>query len=370
MSERLLVYQVALSNMPGIGDINAKKLIRHFVDIEAIFKESYHNLIKIPGIGSRLAKSLTENRSLERAKKELEFIKKHNIRTSFYLDNDYPGRLRECPDSPVLLYYKGDIAPDSKHILSIIGTRNATRRGKDICNSIISGLAEKYPGLIIVSGLAYGVDICAHRAALKNNLPTIGVMAHGFLTLYPSLHAPTAREMLEKGALVTDFLSDEPPDRNNFLKRNRIIAGMTDATLVIESGTKGGAMVTADIAMSYNREVLAVPGHPGEKYSAGCNMLIKSQKASLVENENDIEYFLNWLPVKTQTRARQKTIPDLGPFETLIIDALKERKQLTADQLSREIKEPVQRLSPSLLKLEFEGIIASLPGNIYKLNLL
>lgn len=368
MSENKLIYQIALGNMPGIGDINAKKLISHYEDIEAIFKESYRKLIKIPGIGSRLAKSLTENRSMERAEKEMEFIQKYNIRTSFFLDDDYPGRLRECQDSPILIYYKGDIASNAKRILSIIGTRNITRRGKDICNSIISGLAEKYPDLVIVSGLAYGVDICAHRAALKNNIPTIGVMAHGFLTLYPSLHASTAKEMLLKGALVTDFLSDEPPDRNNFLKRNRIIAGMADATLVIESGTKGGAMVTADIAMSYNREVMAVPGYPGAKYSAGCNLLIKSNKASLVETENDIEYFLNWIPEKNQTKVKQMQITELNPLESKIIDCLKENNHISADHLGRLIKEPIQRLSPSLLSLEFAGIISSLPGNIYKLN--
>lgn len=368
MSDNKLIYQIALGNMPGIGDINAKKLISYFGDIEAIFKESYRNLININGIGSGLAKSLTENRSLERAKKELEFIRKHNIKTSYYQDNDYPVRLRECPDSPVLIYYKGDLSPATSHILSVIGTRNATRNGRDICNSIISRLADKYPDLLIVSGLAYGVDICAHRSALKNNLSTIGVMAHGFKTLYPSLHASTAREMLKKGALVTDFMSDEPPDRNNFLKRNRIIAGLSDATLVIESGIKGGAMVTADIAMSYNREVLAVPGHPNTKYSAGCNMLIKSQKANLVENENDIEHFLNWIPKKITKREQQFHIAGLDPLESKIIDCLKDNNQITADQLGRMINEPVQRLSPSLLNLEFAGIIASLPGNIYKLN--
>jgi DNA processing protein len=368
MSDNKLIYQIAMGNMPGIGDINAKKLISYFGDIEAIFKESYRNLVKINGIGSGLAKSLTENRSLERAKKELEFIIKHDIRTSYYLDKDYPERLKECPDSPILIYYKGDMAPVNSHIISIIGTRNATRRGRDICNSIISGLADKYPDLVIVSGLAYGVDICAHRSALKNDLPTIGVMAHGFKTLYPSLHASTAREMLKKGALVTDFLSDEPPDRNNFLKRNRIIAGLSDATLVIESGIKGGAMVTADIAMSYNREVLAVPGYPQTKYSAGCNLLIKSHKASLIETSNDIEYFLNWIPEKLRKRELQINITGLDPLESRIIECLKENHKITADQLARKIKEPAYRLSPSLLNLEFAGIIASLPGNIYKLN--
>lgn len=368
MSNNKLIYQIALSNMPGIGDINAKKLIEHFGGIEPIFKESYRNLIKIQGIGSILAKSLTENRSFERAEKEIKFIEKYNIRTSFYQDDDYPDRLRECPDSPILLYYKGRLASKSKRVISIIGTRNATRSGRDICNSIISDLAKRYQDLVIISGLAYGIDICAHKAALKNKVSTIGVMAHGFLTLYPSMHTSTAKEMIKKGGLVTDFLSDEPPDRNNFLKRNRIVAGMSDATLIIESGKKGGAMVTADIAMSYNREVLAVPGHPKTKYSAGCNLLIKSQKAFLIESEKDIEYFLNWVPDKKRIKKNHKPTPDLGPFESKIIDCLRDKQNLTADQLSRKTNEPIQRLSPSLLSLEFSGIISSLPGNIYRLN--
>jgi len=363
-----LIYQIAIGNMPGIGDINAKRLIEHCGSVENVFKESYRNLIKIPGIGSILAKSLTENKSLARAEQELKFIEKYNIKTAFYLDDDYPERLKECADSPILIYYKGKLASKSKKVISVVGTRNATRKGKDICNSIVSGLAEKYPDLIIVSGLAYGIDICAHKAALKNNVPTIGVMAHGFLTLYPSMHTSIAKEMLKNGGLVTDFLSDEPPDRNNFLKRNRIVAGMADATLVIESGVKGGAMVTADIAMSYNREVLAVPGYPKSRYSAGCNLLIKSQKASLIESDADIDYFMNWQPEVLPIEASQKTIPRMDPLEQKIVDTLRENQQLTGDQLSQIIQESVQRLSPSLLTLEFSGVIRALPGNIYRLN--
>ena len=281
VSEKELLYRIALSNMPGVGDINARRLLEHFPVLSELFSESYSNLIKIPGIGSVIARSITSNRSLELAKKELEFIRKYKIETAFFSDSNYPPRLRECPDSPVLLFYKGKLAQDADKIISIIGTRNATRRGKDNCKAIIAALAAKYPELRIVSGLAYGIDICAHKAALQYSLPTIGVMAHGFKTLYPSAHTAVAKNMLEQGALVTDFLSDTAPDRNNFLKRNRIIAGMADATLVIESGVKGGAMVTADIALSYNRDVLAIPGFPDATYSAGCNMLIKSQKASI-----------------------------------------------------------------------------------------
>jgi DNA processing protein len=368
MPDDRLIYQIALGNMPGIGDINARKLIDHCGSIEAIFTESYRNLIKIPGIGSGLAKTLTGKKSLERAEQELRFIEKYKINTSFYLDQDYPLRLKECPDSPILIYYKGKTAGDAGKVLSVVGTRNNTRKGKEVCASIIKGLAASHPDLVIISGLAYGIDICAHKTALKYKLPTIGIMAHGFLSMYPSMHTSTAKEMLENGGLITDFLSDEPPDRNNFLKRNRIIAGMADATLVIESGLKGGSMVTADIAMSYNRDVLAVPGYPGATSSSGCNMLIKSQKASLVESELDIEYFLNWIPECSLKKKEHRNLPDLGPLEKKIMDCLNDKEKLTADQISQITNEPIQRLSASLLTLEFSGLIGTLPGNIYCLS--
>lgn len=366
VSEKELLYQIALSNMPGVGDINAHKLIEYFGKPENLFREPYASLIKIPGIGSVIAGSITKNKSLDSAKKELEFINRYKIKTAFFNSPEYPRRLRECPDSPILLFYKGDLAQEADKIISIIGTRNATRRGKDNCNSLVAALAEKYPEIIIVSGLAYGVDICAHKAALKNSVATIGVMAHGFNTLYPSVHTSVAKKMLEQGALVTDFLSDTPPERNNFLKRNRIIAGLSDATLVIESGVKGGAMVTADIALSYNREVLAIPGFPEAQYSSGCNMLIKSQKASLIENDSDIDFFLNWTS-KTKHKAKQQIlVPELSPIEKKVLSIIHKEKQITADLLSTIAGKPIQHLSAALLTLEFAGLIVCLPGNIFK----
>lgn len=367
MSETKLLYRIALSDLPGIGDINARKLIDYLGDPEAIFREPYRSLVKIPGIGSKLAGHISENRSLARAEKELEFITRYKIGTSYYQDNDYPEKLKECPDSPILLFYKGDIHPLSKRVISVIGTRNATRRGKEICNEIIASLATNYSDVVIVSGLAYGIDITAHKAALKNNLPTIGVMAHGFATLYPSVHTPVAREMLERGGLITDFFSDEPPDRNNFLKRNRIIAGMADATLVIESGLRGGAMVTADMAVSYSRDLFAVPGFPGEKYSEGCNLLIKSNRASLVEKSEDIGYYMSW-ENRDQKRPEPTLFNDLSPIEKAITDLLTEHHQLTADSLSEMLNIPVQRLSASLLSLQFAGHIKALPGNIFRIR--
>jgi len=368
MSDNSLLYRIALSNLAGVGDINARKLIHHLGGAEAVFREPYRNLVKIPGIGSKIAGHITSSSTLERAAREISFIEKHGIGVSYFQDDDYPSRLRECPDSPILIYYKGKLFSHPDKVLSIVGTRNATSRGKEICDSIISSLASAHAGMVIVSGLAYGIDIVAHKSALKNNIPTIGIMAHGFGTLYPQVHTRVAREMLRDGALMTDFLSDEPPDRNNFLKRNRIIAGISDATLVIESGLRGGAMVTADIAVSYSRDVLAVPGFPGEKYSEGCNLLIKSNKASLVEKAEDVEYFLGW--EKAEASPTQPLLfNDLSPLEQDIMNLLSQHIQLTADSIGELLDTPVQRLSSALLSLQFSGHLRSLPGNIYRVRI-
>jgi DNA processing protein len=259
MSEIALKHKIALSIIPRIGDINARKLVSYFGSVEAVFNEPYRNLLKIPGIGSGLASCISDKSYLKLAEAESEYVVKHNIRTFFYLDNDYPFRLRQCDDSPVVFYFKGKSDLNTPKILSVVGTRNATTRGRELCESIIGNLSNGHPDLIIISGLAYGIDIAAHKAALSNNLQTIGVLGHGFKTIYPSIHRATAESILKTGGLLTDFMSDTLPERNNFLKRNRIIAGLSDATLVVESGIKGGALITADMANSYNRDVLAIP---------------------------------------------------------------------------------------------------------------
>ena len=367
MSSDDIVYRIALGLLPGIGDIYARRLVERLGSPEAVFRESYRSLVKIPGIGSRLASAIKSEEPLRRAAEELNFINRHNIKTLFYTDEGYPRRLRECPDSPIMIYYRGNLHPDAAAVLSIVGTRNITARGKSICNDLVEGLAERHPGLVIVSGLAYGVDICAHRAALRTGLPTIGVMAHGFNFLYPSAHTGVAKEMTKSGALVTDFVSGVKPDRQNFLKRNRIVAGMSDATLVIESGEKGGAMVTAEIAGSYNREVLAVPGFPGEPVSAGCNLLIKSQRGTLIEKVEDIDYFLNWKTEKSHSRP-QAVLPLAGTTEASVIGHLEAHGKLSADRLSELTGMPIHQLSPLLLTMEFAGYIRAQPGNYYILT--
>jgi DNA processing protein len=367
MPEVLLKHKIALGLIPRIGDINARKLVSHFGSVEAVFHEPYRNLVKIPGIGAGLAKYISDRSYLETAEKEVEYIEKNKISTYFYLDNDYPYRLKQCDDSPVVFFFRGDCDLNSSKILSIVGTRNATVRGRELCDKIIGGLAEGHPDLIIVSGLAYGIDIAAHKAALASNLQTIGVLAHGFKTTYPSIHDSTAKSMVKQGGLLTDFISDALPERNNFLKRNRIIAGMADATLVIESGIKGGALITADIANSYNRDVLAVPGRPDDQWSAGCNSLIRNNKASLTECSDDIEYFLNWKPEKSKPPVQKTLFADMDDTERVIYELISKEGELPIDSICRSIEIPVYKLSSILLQMEFKDLVKCYPGNIYRI---
>jgi DNA processing protein len=366
MSETSLKHKIALSLIPGIGDIGARKLVSHIGSVEGVFSESYRTLIKIPGIGASLARSVCERSYLEAAEKEAEYITNNKIKAFFYLDSDYPFRLRQCDDSPVIFYFSGNCDLNSSKMLSVVGTRNATIPGRELCDKIISGLASGHTELVIVSGLAYGIDIAAHKAALASNLPTIGVLAHGLKTTYPSVHRATASAIAKKGGLLTDFLSDALPERNNFLKRNRIIAGLSDATLVVESGIKGGALITADIANSYNRDVFAVPGRPGDQWSAGCNSLIKNNKAALVENSEDIEYFLNWKPTGTRSPVQRTLFNELSDSEKAVYEEISRNGEINIDHICRAVDIPVYKLSALLLQMEFKGIIKCYPGNLYR----
>lgn len=365
MSEILLKHKIALGLIPHIGDINARKLVSHFGSVDAIFSESYRTFIKIPGIGPGLAKYICDKTYLDIAEKEADYIEKNNIQTFFYLDDNYPFRLKQCDDSPVIFFFKGNCDLNASCILSIVGTRNATQRGREICEKIISGLAEGHPDLVIISGLAYGIDIAAHKSAIANDLRTIGVLAHGFGTLYPSIHSSTASAMLKNGGLLSDFPSDALPERNNFIKRNRIIAGLSDATLVIESGIKGGALITADIAGSYNRDVFAVPGRPEDQWSAGCNDLIKKNKAALVQCSEDLEFFLDWKPEKSKPPVQRVLFSELNAEEKLVVELLDKEGELSIDLICRTLGMPVHKLSSVLLQMEFKGILKCNPGNSY-----
>lgn len=289
-----LCYKIAISIIPGIGPQSAKKLIAYTGSIEGVFKEKGRTLQKIPGIGKEMARRVTENDVLDRAKQEIEFISTQNITPCFYLDKAYPRRLSNCQDAPLMIYIKGTTNLNAEKIISIVGTRNATPYGREQCENLIADLKKNGHNVTIVSGLAYGIDICAHKAALKNGMETVAVFGHGLETIYPSTHTATARDIITQGALVSDFISNSLIDPKNFVRRNRIIAGLSDLTVVIESGEKGGSLVTADIANSYNRDVMAFPGRVNDSHSIGCNKLIKTNQAALIESANDLECLLNW----------------------------------------------------------------------------
>ena len=370
MNSELLAYQIGIGMIPRIGSINSKKLIAYCGGVEAVFKQSEKALAQIPGIGSVTARGIANQDVLDRAKQEVEFIKKHGIKTYFYLDENYPRRLKNCEDGPIVLFSKSrvDFNFNQHKIISVVGTRSITDYGIDICNSIIEDLATRGHKLTIVSGLAYGVDVCAHKASLRNSIPTVGVLGHGLDIIYPSVHRRIAKEMIEEGALVTDFPSKANLDRNNFIKRNRIIAGLSDATLVVESAESGGSLITADIAQSYNRDVFAVPGLAKSKYSRGCNFLIKSNKAALVESAQDIEFQLGWETASSTFRQEQLAFaPNLSPDEQKVYDVIKEFGQEVIDVICFKTSMPVAKVSSILLNLEFAGLVSCRPGKVFAL---
>ncbi|MBN1251770.1 MAG: DNA-processing protein DprA, partial [Bacteroidales bacterium] len=289
-----LNYKIALGMISGIGNMNAKKLIAYIGSVEGIFKEKRQNLEKIPGIGTKLSLEISNSNALNEAEQEISFINKNNIEAIFFTEKTYPERLKHCEDSPIIIYKKGKFDLNKTKILSIVGTRNASQYGKDNCNKLITDLFESGHNPLIVSGLAYGVDICAHKAAIKNNLATVAVLGHGLDIIYPAAHKNYAKEILQNGALLSEFSSNSKLDPSNFVKRNRIIAGMSDATIVVESAKKGGSLITAELANSYNRDVFAFPGRINDKFSEGCNLLIKTNRAALIESYKDIEYILGW----------------------------------------------------------------------------
>lgn len=367
MSEDLK-YRIAISLIPGLGDVTAKKVIAYTGSIEGVFRESLKNLLRIPGVGDTIARNIVRSNVMKEAEEECEYIEREGIRTFFYLDRDYPERLKQCPDAPVILYMKGNADFNIRKVLSVVGTRSATAQGKEVCQQLIRQIKEHGHEVLIISGLAYGIDITAHRAALKNGLPTVAVLGHGLKTIYPAAHKNTAREIHEHGALLTDFISTMPPERNNFIKRNRIIAGLADAVIVIESAEKGGALITADLANSYNRDVFAIPGRVNDRYSAGCNRLIKQHKADLLENVTDLEYLLGWESADKRPQVVQPPLfVTLSEDEKTILGAIGD-EMLTIDEIAIRTGWPVSRVSPVLLTLEFSGQVQCLPGKIYRHN--
>ena len=363
MSESELIYLLALQRIPNIGDVTAKKLLQYFGSATAIFEAKKQKITAIDGIGERTAALLDFSTYEREVLQEIDFIKETDINVRYFQDQDYPSHLKHCIDAPILLFERGNMDLQQKKIISIVGTRKATTHGTAFCEQLIEDLAPLNP--VIVSGFAYGIDICAHKAALANNLQTIGCLAHGLNQIYPKVHKKYEAEVLKNGGFLSDFWSDKTFDRKNFLKRNRVIAGISEATIVIESAEKGGSLVTADIANSYNREVFAVPGRATDSLSKGCNELIKMQKAQLITSAADLIYYLGW-EIEDKKPQQTQLFIELSAEEEKVLLQLKNLGKTELDVLALACQMPTFEITTYLLNLELNGLVRPLPGKMFE----
>jgi DNA processing protein len=364
MNETELFYLLALQKVEGVGDIVAKKLISHCGNAETIFKIKSSQLSSIDGIGSVLLSKLKNKSIFEKAESELKFIKNNEINVAFFQDDNYPERLKHCIDGPLLLFTSGNIDFKTRKIISIVGTRQITSQGTEFCKKLISDLAPLNP--IIISGFAYGVDIVAHQAAMEHDLQTIGVVAHGLDQIYPGVHKKYVSKMEKNGGFMTEFWSGTSPEKENFVKRNRIVAGMSEATIVIESADKGGSLITANLANDYNRDVFAVPGRTSDKFSQGCNNLIKTQRANLLTSAADIVYILNWDLEEKSKLVQKQLFVTLENDEQKIYDYLLKSGKEILDIIALECDFPIYKISGMLLNMELKGVIRPLPGKLFE----
>jgi DNA processing protein len=361
-----LLYQIALTLIPNIGDVHAKALVNIYGDAQSIFKAKKKELEAMEGIGTIRANSIKAFTDFTSCEAEIKFIEKYKIAPLFITDKNYPQRLLNCYDSPVLLYYRGTADLNTTKIVSIVGTRSNSEYGKSVCEKLIEELTEQ--NIVVVSGLAFGIDTIAHKAALKNNLQTVGVLAHGLDRIYPPQNKTLAKQMTEQGGLLTDFISNTNPDKQNFPKRNRIVAGMCDALVVMESGKKGGSLITAELANGYNKDVFAIPGKTTDIKSEGCNYLIKQNKASLITGAEDLIELMNWDPKEKITKKKQRELfIELTPDERIIVDILQQRESIQIDELYFKSGLSSSAVATALLMLEMQNVVQSLPGKIYKL---
>jgi DNA processing protein len=364
MNDQELFYLLALQAVDGVGDIIAKKLLMHFGSAEAVFKAKTTQLAAIEGIGTILLKNLKDQSVFAKAERELQFIASRQLTVTSYQDTKYPERLKHCFDSPLVLFSSGNIDLQNQKTISIVGTRQITSYGLEFCRKFMEELAPMNP--VIVSGFAYGVDIAVHQLAMENNLQTIGVVAHGLNQIYPKSHKKYVAKMEENGGFMTEFWSSSNPDKENFVRRNRIVAGMTEATIVIESAERGGSLITANLANDYNRDVFAVPGRVFDKYSQGCNTLIKTQKANVLTSASDLIYMLNWDIEKEVKSIQKQLFVALDDDEQKIYDYLLQSGKELLDVIALRCDFPIYKISGILLNMELKGVIRPLPGKLFE----
>jgi len=357
---------LALQFIPGVGDYLIRQLVSYCGSAEKVFKTPKGKLLGIPGVGDVTAEAIRQGKPFPEAEKEYLKAEKENVQLIFFTDKNFPSRLRQINDAPAMLYAKGNIDFENPKVVGIVGTRQATAYGRERVEELVRDLIPHHP--LIVSGLAYGIDIHAHKHAVKNNLATIGVMGSGIDVIYPSSHKEVARQMMENGGIVTEHRFGTKPDAHNFPARNRIVAAICDAVIIVEAAEKGGALITAEIANGYNKDVFAYPGNIGQSHSAGCNNLIKSNKAHLLTSVKDLEYIMNWEVSKNPEPKATFVFEGFEPSEEMVLKTLAENnKQLMIDELSWKTNISVSQLASILLGLEFKGVVKSLPGKLYKL---
>jgi len=365
MTDIELLNVLALMRVELVGDIVAKKLINHLGSAEAVFKAKKSQITAIEGIGEIIYNKLKNESVFKLAEAEVKFIREHNIKPLFYLNADYPDKLKHCIDGPVIMFTSGAINLEGRKTISIVGTRQMTSYGSDFCRKLIEDLAPLNP--VIISGFAYGVDIHAHMIAMEQGLQTVGVVAHGLNQVYPKVHKKYVAKMEENGGFMTEFWSTSNPDKENFVKRNRIVAGISEATIIIESADKGGSLITANIANDYNRDVFAVPGRVTDKYSMGCNNLIKSQRANVLTDAADLIYMLNWQLEEEKKKPVQKQLfVVLDNDEQKVYDYLQKKGKELMDVIALECEMPIFRISSLLLNMELKGVIRPLPGKLFE----
>lgn len=361
-----LIHQIALTKIPTIGDVHRKTLINLFGDASTIFKTPLRHLEKIDGIGKVRASKIKSFEDYISCEEEIEFIDKYKIQPLFITSPDYPKRLANCYDCPTLLYYRGSTNLNAEKIISVVGTRNNTHYGKMICEKLIEGFQKQ--SILVVSGLAFGIDTIAHKSALQNDLNSVGVLAHGLDRMYPSQNKLLAKKMMSQGGLLTDFMSNTNPDKQNFPRRNRIVAGICDALVVVESNARGGSLITAEIANSYNKDIFAMPGRIGDVKSEGCNFLIKSNKAALITSANDLFTNMNWMSKPGAPIVQQKELfAKLGTVEQKLLSILTPKNKIHIDEIYCKTSLNNSVLAQALLNLEINGMIHSLPGKYYQL---
>ncbi|MDR0894841.1 MAG: DNA-processing protein DprA [Prevotellaceae bacterium] len=368
MSSDERICCLALTRIPGIGRVSAKRLIDSIGSAADVFRLRSELPNRIPGATPSLVEALNCPEAFARAEQEMAFVEKHRLACLTLTDECYPHRLRECDDAPVILFFKGNADLNSRHIISIVGTRQASDYGKQFCNTFLRDLQALCPDVLVVSGLAYGIDICAHRAALACQLPTLAVLAHGLDRIYPYTHRRTAVDMLSSGGLLTEYPSDTKPDRFNFVARNRIVAGLADAVIVVESAEKGGSLITADLANGYHHDCFAVPGNIDLPFSKGCNALIRDNKAALLQSADELVQAMGWGETTAGKQpVQQELFPELTDEEKQVVKLLTGRGDLHINELVVATGIPVYRMSAMLFELEMKGVTRTLVGGRYKM---